>query len=656
MTKVQGIGGAEQHLLQLLPSLRERGIDARFLSLDAGGDAGRFHRALDERGVPWHRVRCGMDVSPRLAVDVGAAVRTAQPDLIHTHMVHADVYGSIAAQALRRRFVSTRHNDDRYLLGPFRHVDRLMMRHSRKVIAISDAVRTFHVEAGLPAQKLVTIHYGLDTIPTAPSELTPEQAGIPADAPLLLAVGRLIEQKDHATLLDAFALVHERRPGARLAILGWGRLEGELKAQRSRLGLDEAVLLPGRVEPAAWLQRADIFVHTSRWEGFGIVLLEAMLAGLPVVATRVSAVPEIVVDGATGLLVEPGDKTGLANAIGRLLDDPARGRQVRRGRKSTRGAGVLGRRHDRPHPVGLRGSSHSVREVSLRELVTGRPTPDRIALLSIWFHGHNNPRYAELLPRLRRLDACLVRLPTARIPRGVGFRAFVRGRPLIHRAVFGGAARRYDNLLALDFEQLARWPHAAVMDADDPFFTPREVMLLGAPSVRAYVVTAEHAARRYEELGVEKPWVEIPQGVNLAAATPALRRSAAARRRPGERVLGWMAAHLLTEGDRGAENPLYNVDHLLDLWEQIHARVDGSRLWLVGEPSERLRSSTRWSRRHRAVRSTSTGRGARGRGEFRRRPICPRRRSGCSRGKGLRVHRSRGPDGVVRLRGNAEPA
>ena len=254
MTKVQGIGGAEQHLLQLLPSLRERGIDARFLSLDAGGDAGRFHRALDERGVPWHRVRCGMDVSPRLAVDVGAAVRTAQPDLIHTHMVHADVYGSIAAQALRRRFVSTRHNDDRYLLGPFRHVDRLMMRHSRKVIAISDAVRTFHVEAGLPAQKLVTIHYGLDTIPTAPSELTPEQAGIPADAPLLLAVGRLIEQKDHATLLDAFALVHERRPGARLAILGWGRLEGELKAQRSRLGLDEAVLLPGRVEPAAWLR------------------------------------------------------------------------------------------------------------------------------------------------------------------------------------------------------------------------------------------------------------------------------------------------------------------------------------------------------------------------------------------------------------------
>jgi glycosyltransferase involved in cell wall biosynthesis len=230
-----------------------------------------------------------------------------------------------------------------------------------------------------------------------------------------------------------------------------------------------------------------------------------------------------------------------------------------------------------------------VREVRLRTLTTGRPSADRIALLSIWFHGHNNPRYAELLPRLARLDACLLRLPTARIPRGVGFRAFVAGRPVIHHAVFAAAARRYRNLLALDFEQLPRWPNAAVMDADDPFFTPRELAALSSPSVRAYVVTAETAARRYESLGVEKPWVVIPQGVDVSAATPELRGEAAARKHPGERVLGWMAAHLLTDGDRGAENPLYNVDHLLELWDEIHTRVPHARLWLVGEPSTRLR-------------------------------------------------------------------
>jgi glycosyltransferase involved in cell wall biosynthesis len=77
--------------------------------------------------------------------------------------------------------------------------------------------------------------------------------------------------------------------------------------------------VPGRVEPAAWLARADVFAHTSRWEGFGIVLLEAMLARLPVVATRASAIPEIVVEGETGLLAEPGDAAAIARGLDELL-------------------------------------------------------------------------------------------------------------------------------------------------------------------------------------------------------------------------------------------------------------------------------------------------------------------------------------------------
>jgi glycosyltransferase involved in cell wall biosynthesis len=324
LTKVGGIGGAEQHLLQLLPALRERGVDARFLSLDAGGDAQRFHDALDEHRIPWRRVPCGVDLSPRLLASVTRALRAESPDLVHTHMVHADAYGSSAAALLRLPFVSTRHNDDRYLLGPFRYVDRALMRRASAIVAISDAVREFHVRAGLPASKLVTIHYGLDETPTRPSELTPEGAGVPAGAPLVLAIGRLIEQKDHATLLAAFAELHAARPDARLAILGWGRLEDETRARAAALGLADAVLLPGRVEPSAWLARADVFAHTSQWEGFGIVLLEAMLAGLPVVATRASAIPEIVSDGETGVLVEPGDAAGVARALTSLVDDPAR--------------------------------------------------------------------------------------------------------------------------------------------------------------------------------------------------------------------------------------------------------------------------------------------------------------------------------------------
>jgi len=229
-----------------------------------------------------------------------------------------------------------------------------------------------------------------------------------------------------------------------------------------------------------------------------------------------------------------------------------------------------------------------MREVTLRGLTRGSPAADRIALLSIWFHGHNNPRYAELLPRLERLDACLLRLPDARIRRGLGFRAFTATKPLLLRAALGAAARRYTSLLSLDFDQLDRWRGAAVMDADDPFFTKREVDLLRSPAVRGYVVTAASAARRYEALGVDKPSVVIPQGVNLEAATTTLRQQAAARKQPGEVVLGWMAAHLLTAGDRGADNPLYNIDHLLELWEEIHTRVPEARLWLLGGASPRV--------------------------------------------------------------------
>jgi glycosyltransferase involved in cell wall biosynthesis len=328
MIKVQGVGGAEQHLLQLLPALRERSIDARVLSLDAGVDAERFHQALADRGVPWQRVATGLDVSPRLAGAVVRAARAERPDLLHTHLVHGDVYGSIAANILRVPFVSSRHNDDRYLLGPFRYVDRAFMRRVRRLIAISDSVRAFLVRAGLPEGKLLTIHYGLDELPSAASEVTPEQAGIAPESPLVLAIGRLIEQKDHETLLRAFATVRDGRPEARLAILGWGSLEEQTRALAHELGLDDAVVLPGRVEPRAWLERADVFAHTSRWEGFGIVLLEAMLAGLPIVATRVSAVPEIVAAGQTGLLVDAGDVPGLAAALGELLDDPARRRAL----------------------------------------------------------------------------------------------------------------------------------------------------------------------------------------------------------------------------------------------------------------------------------------------------------------------------------------
>jgi glycosyltransferase involved in cell wall biosynthesis len=321
------VSGSEGHLLALLPALRGLGIDARFLGLDVPGtDAPRFYEALDRLGIPHASVRCGRDVSPRLARDVIRAVRADPPDLLHTHLVHADVYGAIAGARLRLPYVSTRHNDDRYLLGPFRYVDRAVASRARRLIAISDAVRLFLERVGHDSAKLVTITYGLDKLPASPSDPAPATVGVPDGVPLLLAIGRLIEQKDHATLLHAFARVRERHPQAWLAILGGGPLEADIRMLARRLGVEEAVALPGRTEPREWLERADVFVHTSRWEGFGIVLLEAMLAGLPVVATRVSAIPEVVAEGKTGLLANMGDAASISSALEALLADPDRAR------------------------------------------------------------------------------------------------------------------------------------------------------------------------------------------------------------------------------------------------------------------------------------------------------------------------------------------
>jgi glycosyltransferase involved in cell wall biosynthesis len=144
---------------------------------------------------------------------------------------------------------------------------------------------------------------------------------------VLVAVARLVPQKGLDVAIDALALVREEHPDARLVVLGEGPLREELAERARTRGIEDAVSLPGRVGDVAWwLRRADVIVHPARWEGFGLALLEAMLCARPIVASRVSSIPEIVVDGVTGLLVAPDDAATLASAVTALLADPARAR------------------------------------------------------------------------------------------------------------------------------------------------------------------------------------------------------------------------------------------------------------------------------------------------------------------------------------------
>jgi glycosyltransferase involved in cell wall biosynthesis len=275
---------------------------------DPDFEARDFYGALT---VPTIRISSPRDLDPLL---LGRLLQKLRADVVHTHLVHADVYGGIAAKLRGSSLVSTKHNDDPFRTGAFRHVERTLGRVTDRVIAITESLRRFTVErVGIPAAKVETIHYGLDEPPSPWGMNAPDT--VPAPARVLLAVSRLTPQKGLDVAVRALPLVRERHRDAVLVVLGEG-------PERARLEADGVYLL-GRVpDVTAWLRRADLLVHPARWEGFGLSLLEAMLSAVPVVATRVSSIPEIVRDGETGILVPPDDHEALAAAIVSVLDNP----------------------------------------------------------------------------------------------------------------------------------------------------------------------------------------------------------------------------------------------------------------------------------------------------------------------------------------------
>jgi glycosyltransferase involved in cell wall biosynthesis len=315
--RIRGIGGSERHLLTLLPALAERGVDVSFVGLDdPHWDPVDFYGALR---VPARRIASPRDVDPLL---LGRLVRSLRADIVHTHLVHADVYGAVAAKLRGARLVSTKHNDDPFRAGAFRYVERALAAAADRIVTITDSLRRFTVErVGLPAGKVETIPYGLDDLPPAWGENPSNE--VPADARVVLAVTRLTRQKGVDVAIRALPSTPE---DAVLVVLGEGPERHSLERLARELGIAQRVFLPGRVpDVAAWLRRAALLVHPVRWEGFGLAVLEAMLAGLPVVATQVSSLPELVVDGETGLLVRPDDPAALAGAIARTLGQPELG-------------------------------------------------------------------------------------------------------------------------------------------------------------------------------------------------------------------------------------------------------------------------------------------------------------------------------------------
>lgn len=326
------VGGAQKHLKALLAGLATQGWHSDVVYFKDPA----MRPELAPHAGTLHHVPLGSASSPCALWQVLRIIQNGRYALVHTHLLKADAMGAVAGMLAGVPVVSTKHNDERALLNPaIGVIHGLLSRRIARTVVISEHVAQFmRIQGRVQAGNMVHIPYGLDLTEAAPPE-TPEPHAVHA-GPHFVSIGRLDPQKGHETLLRAASLVLREEPAFTLAIVGDTQHGGAgylstLRALRAELGIAESVTFLGvRDDTAALLAQADAFVLASRWEGFGLVFLEAMAAARAVVATRVSAVPEVVENNVTGLLVPPDDPAALAEAMLKLIQDSDRARQMGR--------------------------------------------------------------------------------------------------------------------------------------------------------------------------------------------------------------------------------------------------------------------------------------------------------------------------------------
>ena len=335
-------GGAENHLVDLIHHQLNEGCRVSLAYLKTSG---YWEQKLIAAGAQVYGLGLGVYGDPRPMLKLRRLIQEGDFDVIHAHLPPAELYTRLALLLRWRNgppLLISKHNEEPFYRGPGQKwLARWVAKRAAGVIVISDAVGRYMAgpKAGIPEQKLARIYYGLNladarhTRSEAVSKIRSEW-NVPENGFLIGFVGRLVPQKDIGTLLEGFARFYARHGQARLVIVGKGPLEDSMKSLSRQLGVSDAVVWAGFREDIDDVMSAlDVFALTSHYEGFGLVLLEAMAAGVPVVGTRVGAIPEVVQDGETGVLIEPGHSGELCDAFERLLDPLMRQRMGEAGRE-----------------------------------------------------------------------------------------------------------------------------------------------------------------------------------------------------------------------------------------------------------------------------------------------------------------------------------
>ncbi|RIL04734.1 hypothetical protein DCC79_16495 [bacterium] len=329
--------GPERSLLLLVPPLAARGVQTQLLAV--------YRRAPDAPEIhPWIQAARDAGLDAGQVIDpgpfsLGVVRRVARrigasgADVLHTHDYKTNILGGLAARRPDRSlpWVATvhLHTDTTRRLRVYRTLDLFLLRLADRVVTVSRDQCHMLLRRGVDRRRIALIPTVIDSGAFAArmgdAAASRSALGLPGDAAVITLIGRLTPQKGVEDLLDAARLVCDARPEARFLIAGHGPLREDLEARAAGLGLNGAVRFLGYcADIPPLLAASDIVVLPSRAEGLPLVLLEALAAGRPVVASRVGGIPDVVRDNETGLLVPPNAPDRVADGLLDLLAHPDR--------------------------------------------------------------------------------------------------------------------------------------------------------------------------------------------------------------------------------------------------------------------------------------------------------------------------------------------
>ncbi len=284
----------------------------------------QLHESAASQGIESHLIACKGQLDLQVPRSLRMLVQQTGADIVHAHGYKADVYLYLASRKLRMPLISTCHtwyDNDRFV-RIYGAIDRRVLRSFDGVVAVSEEVKLRLLNAGVRQERVRLIRNGIDLQPFVTERLLSSES---PESLTIGLVGRLSSEKGIDLFLQAASRVLAEAPATNFIVVGDGPDRASLEALLRELHIEHRVSLLGRREdmPAVYASM-DIMVSASRQEGLPVALLEGMASGLPLVGTAVGAVPTIVRDGSTGLLVPPENVGALSSAILTLIHDPLR--------------------------------------------------------------------------------------------------------------------------------------------------------------------------------------------------------------------------------------------------------------------------------------------------------------------------------------------